>query len=59
MIEADNIVNNQVGGIPSNSVNIYKVNNGKWELYKPTNSNIYKGIIPAIGTYGLTQNKKE
>lgn len=34
LIEADNIINNQIGGIPSNSVNIYKVNNGKWELYK-------------------------
>ena len=49
LIEADNIVHNQIGGIPSNSVNIYKVNNGKWELYKPTNPNIYKSITPAIG----------
>lgn len=37
LIEADNIVNNQVGGIPINSVNIYKANNGKWEVYKPFN----------------------
>ena len=34
LIEANNIINNQIGGIPSNSVNIYKVNNGKWELHK-------------------------
>ena len=31
-------------------------NNGMFDM---TNPNIYKGIIPAIGTYGLTRNKKE
>ena len=31
-------------------------NNGMFDM---TNPNIYKGLIPTIGTYGLTQNKKE
>ena len=52
LIGTETIVNHKPGNYLKSAVG----NNGMFDM---TNPNIYKGLIPAIGTYGLTQNNKE
>lgn len=60
-INISNVIDESLGNIKIINTNLSPVkskwyNNGMFDM---TNPNIYKGVIPTIGTYGLTQNKKE
>ena len=52
LIGTETIVNHKPGNYLKSAVG----NNGMFDM---TNPNIYKGLIPAAGLYGLTQSKKQ